>query len=163
MQSPVSFFRVLYIQKVVHSQICVLKCSLPSELQLGSVILKYLESCNHWLTDFPWQQFYFMINQLLYIAVIIIRTERHSVTYTHGSNTRTPFLILLSCSLQLLWCHLWFLLSDVFELPDNIDLRGSVHLVINHFGDTIILRNLEAVKDFCRVRFLWHFFFPLKW
>lgn len=61
-----------------------------------AVMLKWLESCIGWTWVFPWQQFYFMINQLLYIIVILIRMDRHSVVYTHGSNLRTPFVILLS-------------------------------------------------------------------
>ena len=48
----------------------------------------------------------------------------------------------------------------MFELQDNIDL-WFVHLIINHFGDTIILKNLEAVKGFYRV-VLGYFFFLLK-
>lgn len=38
----------------------------------------------------------------------------------------------------------------MFEPRDNIDLSGSEHLKINHFGDTIILKNLEGKKDFYR-------------
>lgn len=50
----------------------------------------------------------------------------------------------------------------MFELQDNIDLRGSVHLIINHFGDTIILKNLEAMKDFGRVGFFRVLFLSIK-
>lgn len=50
----------------------------------------------------------------------------------------------------------------MFELQDNVDLHGSVRLVINHFGDTIILKNLEAMKDFCRVRFFRVLFLSVK-
>lgn len=103
--SLVVAFAVWYIQKVIHSRICIRKCVLSSELQVCSVILKWLELSMSWIWVFPWQQFYFMINQLLYIMVIIIRMDRHSVAYTHGSNLRAPFIILLSCFLQLLWCY----------------------------------------------------------
>ena len=38
----------------------------------------------------------------------------------------------------------------------NITLTYVVQyiLIINHFGDTIILKNLEAMKDFCRGGFI---------
>lgn len=39
----------------------------------------------------------------------------------------------------------------MFALQDNIDLQGSVHLLINHFRDTIIQKNIETMKDVGRV------------
>ena len=39
----------------------------------------------------------------------------------------------------------------MFALQDNIDLQGSVHLLINHLGDTIILKNIETMKNLDRV------------
>lgn len=104
--SLVVAFSEFYIQKVIHFQICRPTCFLPSELQVCSVMLKWPESWNSWIRVFPGWKFYSMINQLLYIIVIIIRMDRHSAVYTRGSNLKTLFVILLSCSLQLLWCYL---------------------------------------------------------
>lgn len=94
----------IYKKLLILRSVCQ-SVSYTQSCQVCSIILKWLE-CNSWMRVFPWQQFYFMINQLLYILVIIIGMDRNSITYTHESNLRTPFIILLSCSLQLLWCYL---------------------------------------------------------
>ena len=101
------FFRNLY-KKKIHSQICMLKCFLFSELQACSVMLKWQETCNSGVSgvSFPLENNFTLWLIKFCVFIIIIRRGRHGIVYTHGSNLRTPFIILLSCSLQQLWCYL---------------------------------------------------------
>lgn len=99
---PSHGFSQHYYTKNNHSQIHMQSVSYSQSYKACSVMLKWQETCNSWVSgvSFSLEKNFILWLIKFCVFIIIIRRGRHSIVYTHGSNLRTPFIILLSCSLQ---------------------------------------------------------------